>query len=114
MDHLIILNKNDLRELLREMIPATTAPVQKTEGKDYLSFEEGLVYLNDRGIRMSKSTLYKKTADKEIPFRRFGIRKIVFEPELLDKWINDQLSGMESIVCKTVVESARRKERRSL
>ena len=114
MTDLILVNKYDLTEMfketIREMFPEQSAPT--CDQKDYLSFEEGLAYLNDKGISISKSTLYKRTSLNEIPFRRFGSRKVVFKKDNLDTWINEQLSKDESnMMLKDVARSARRKER---
>lgn len=112
MQSLILVNKNDLRELLKEMIPITNVADPVDEQKDYFSLDEGLSYINERGLTISKSTLYKKTADREIPFQRWGGKKIVFLRDELDQWISKQLSGKEdkvSEITKSVADSARRK-----
>jgi excisionase family DNA binding protein len=112
MESLIIVRKEDLRELLKEMIPVTNVADPIDEQKDYFSLDEGLSYINERGLTISKSTLYKKTADREIPFQRWGGKKIVFLRDELDQWINKQLSGKEdkvSEITKSVADSARRK-----
>jgi len=114
MESLIIVRKEDLRELLKEMIPVTNVADPIDEQKDYFSLDEGLSYINERGLTISKSTLYKKTADREIPFQRWGGKKIVFLRDELDQWISKQLSGKEdkvSEITKSVADSARRKER---
>ncbi|WP_436418141.1 helix-turn-helix domain-containing protein [Petrimonas sulfuriphila] len=114
MESLIIVRKEDLRELLKEMIPITNVADPIDEQKDYFSLDEGLSYINERGLTISKSTLYKKTADREIPFQRWGGKKIVFLRDELDQWISKQLSGKEdkvSEITKSVADSARRKER---
>ena len=112
MQSLILVNKNDLRELLKEMIPITNVADPIDEQKDYFSLDEGLSYINERGLTISKSTLYKKTAGREIPFQRWGGKKIVFLRDELDQWISKQLSGKEdkvSEIAKSVADSARRK-----
>lgn len=112
MESLIIVRKEDLRELLKEMIPVTNVADPIDEQKDYFSLDEGLSYINERGLTISKSTLYKKTADREIPFQRWGGKKIVFLRDELDQWISKQLSGKEdkvSEITKSVADSARRK-----
>ena len=112
MESLIIVRKEDLRELLKEMIPITNVADPIDEQKDYFSLDEGLSYINERGLTISKSTLYKKTADREIPFQRWGGKKIVFLRDELDQWISKQLSGKEdkvSEITKSVADSARRK-----
>jgi excisionase family DNA binding protein len=114
MERLLLINKDDLREILAEMIPAVNVIEPTDEQKDYFSLNEALNYINERGLSISKSTLYKKTADKEIPFQRWGGRKIVFLREELDQWIDEQLSSNENRVNKIgihVAKSARQKER---
>lgn len=111
MTDLILVNRNDLtdifRETIREML--TDQPEPKDETKDFLSFEDGLDYINEKGISISKSTLYKRTSMNEIPFRRFGARKIMFEPDVLNEWIKGQLSKNDNSILKAVATSARRK-----
>lgn len=102
MKNLIILDKNDLRDLLKEMLPAVKYTKPKEPGKPYLTINEGLLYLNDRGIKMAKSTLYKYTGENNIPFKRFGDRKIVFVREELDEWIDEKLSGNDNTLNKAV------------
>ncbi len=113
MEHLVILNKNDLRELLQEMIPGAYQSRAETndETSGYLPFNDGVEYVNKKGIPISKNQMYRKTAAKEIPFRRFGKRKIVFIPEELDQWIDGELSRTNNAgkIAKSVAESARRK-----
>jgi len=112
MESLILVSKDDLREILKEMIPAVNVIEPTDEQKDYFSLNEALNYLNERGLSISKSTLYKKTADKEIPFQRWGGRKIVFLREELDQWIDEQLSSNENKEITNVVAGAARKKGR--
>lgn len=116
MENLVLLNKNDLRELLIELIP-TSAVVEPTKNEnDYLPFDEALDYLNARGLEISKATLYKLTSTKQIPFQRWGGRKIVFVRGELDKWIETRLSCDEekrtNRITNNVARSARKKEKR--
>ena len=50
--------------------------------KPYLSIEEAASYLD-----ISKSCLYKKTSNREIPFFNPGGKKIYFKREDLNQWI---------------------------
>lgn len=109
MDNIIVLKKSDLEELLSGMIPEKQVETKEVQ-KEYLSFDEGLKYINDKGFKISKSHLYKKTMNKEIGFKRFGGRKIVFEPYALDEWIESQLTDKTDNVSESVVRSAKRKE----
>lgn len=115
MENLVLLNKNDLRELLIELIP-TSAVVEPTKNEnDFLPFNEGLDYINEKGLEISKATLYKLTSTKQIPFQRWGGRKIVFVRGELDKWIETRLSCDENKrpdrITNNVARSARKKER---
>jgi excisionase family DNA binding protein len=47
----------------------------------YLSLREAAEYVN-----LSKSFLYRRTMNKEIPFRKVG-KKILFEPVELKAWV---------------------------
>lgn len=109
MDNIIVLKKSDLEELLSGMIPEKQVETKEVQ-KEYLSFDEGLQYINDKGFKISKSHLYKKTMNKEIGFKRFGGRKIIFEPDVLDGWIESQLTDKTDNVSESVVRSAKRKE----
>ena len=59
--------------------------------KEKLTVPEAVVYLNEIGIPITKSTLYRYTMDSTIPFKRFGERKIIFRTTELDSWAQDQL-----------------------
>lgn len=113
MESLIIVNKNDLRELILELIPMREEPV--SEEKDYFLFGEGLEYINSKGLKISESTLYKKTANKEIPFQRWGGKQVVFLRQELDQWISERLIGNDATggdeITNTVAEKARKKGR---
>lgn len=108
--NLILVSKDDLREIIKEMIPAQDEkPVKEDTG--FFSLNEAISYINNRGLKISKSSIYKKTAEKEVPFQRWGGKKIVFVRQELDEWIENQLSKRENGVIKTVADAARRKER---
>lgn len=53
----------------------------KSFNSGYLKLKEAAEYL-----RVSKSTLYKRTMRRSIPFYRFG-GKILFKPDDLDEFI---------------------------
>jgi len=74
-----------------------------------LNMDEAVAYLNESGVPISKSTVYKNTMDKTIPFSRFGDRRIVFNVEDLDRWVEDRLAKRQNTVTESVRQSARRK-----
>lgn len=110
-----MLNKDDLREILSEMFPssvaAEVADADETGDKDFLSFADGCKYINSKGLRISKSTLYKKTQANSIPFRRWGGKSVVFVRGELDDWINHQFHEADNTneIIKTVAAAARKK-----
>lgn len=80
--------------------------------KKVLPFNDALNYLNELGYPIGKSTLYKLTADRAIPFKRFGQRKIVFNSEELEVWAESKLTDVNQGVIditNRVATAARRK-----
>lgn len=69
------------------LIPATPA----REEKQRLSMAEAVEYCRDMGLPISKSTLYKHTMAGTIPFMRAGERKIVFNVNELEEWIETRM-----------------------
>lgn len=51
----------------------------------YLSIDKALDFIKDQGFTLSKSTLYKYTAKRLVPFSTFNGR-IVFESKELITW----------------------------
>ncbi|MBZ4037303.1 helix-turn-helix domain-containing protein [Flavobacterium sp. 17A] len=55
-----------------------------------LSLDQAVLFLQEKGIKISKSSIYKLTSNNSISFRRFGNR-LVFSEDELEKWISLQL-----------------------
>lgn len=55
----------------------------------FLSIDKALEFLRDQGLTVSKSTLYKKTSSRTIPYTTFNGR-IVFESKELITWCLSQ------------------------
>ena len=101
--------KNDLREILKEFF---ANQVEKEETVPaILGLDDAVDYLAKKGVKLSKSSLYKKTSLGTIPFKRFGKRKVKFIRTELDEWIDGQLSDSDkkNEVIKAVAASARKK-----
>jgi excisionase family DNA binding protein len=115
MEQLLLIDKNDLREILKELIPTATVVEPMEKEKDFLPLDEALAYINGRGLKISKETIYKLTSLKQIPFQRWGGRKIVFERDKLDEWLEARLSCDEekrtNRITNHVAKAARKKER---
>ena len=109
---LVLIRKAELTELIDAAITKALArdkPVQENN-KKVLALDEAVEYLNTNGLSIAKSTIYKLTSTNQIPFKRFGGRKIVFRVDDLNAWIGEQLtSTRDNSVCKNVARSARRK-----
>lgn len=58
--------------------------------KHTLDFQETLEFFEKKGLRMSKSKLYKLCSSKKIPHKHFGSQPIFDETEL-EKWITKNL-----------------------
>jgi excisionase family DNA binding protein len=72
--------------------------------KEILTLEEASIYLGQ-----SKSSIYKRTSAREIPFYTPGGKKLYFKKSELDTWIfssrvqsiSDQLEQVENYLCRT-------------
>lgn len=111
MENLLLVNKDDLFDFFKQVIEQIRDDEPKEDEKDYLSFNEGLEFINEKGLSISESTLYKLTSEKKIPFQRWGGRKIVFVRNELDKWASERLQGKRNEITNNVAAAARKKER---
>jgi excisionase family DNA binding protein len=74
------LNKEQLLELLKEVLIESIK--LDYPNKEILTFKEATAYLS-----LSKSTLYKMTSKREIPFYNPGGKVIYFKRSELDNWV---------------------------
>lgn len=58
-----------------------------------MSLEQALKFLNEQGYPISKSRLYKLTADRKIPHRKFANRLVFSSRELL-LWCDQNVKGI--------------------
>jgi len=107
MENLIVMQREDLDRLLKKAV--REALEMREPVKERMSIDDAVAYLNENGLTISKSTLYKNTMKKTIPFSRFGDRRIVFSAKELDAWVDAQLTGKQSMVTESVRWSARKK-----
>lgn len=110
MENLVVLKRGDLEALLKRVVENVDVEIPEPVKKTSMNIDEAVNYINESGYPISKSTIYKHTMGGTIPFQKFGVRRIVFRPEDLDRWINDRLSEKNNDVVKKVAASARRKE----
>lgn len=104
---LVVLQRSELDRIMKEAVEK--ALKLRAPEKKRLNLDEAVAYLNESGVPISKSTVYKNTMDKTIPFSRFGDRRIVFNVEDLDRWVEDRLAKRQNTVTESVRQSARRK-----
>lgn len=114
MDNLILIDKNDLREIIAELIPSKeqTCVDDNNDEKSFMTLDETVEYLAAKGLKSSKSTIYKKTSSGEIPCHHWGGRRVVFLKNEIDDWITKQFQGnkADNSILKAVAASARKKE----
>ena len=89
MENLIVMQREDLDRLLKKAV--REALEMREPVKERMSIDDAVAYLNENGLKISKSTLYKHTMTKTIPFSRFGDRRIVFSAKELDEWVGQRL-----------------------
>ena len=116
MENLVVLKRGDLEDLLKQVAANTKAEAAAEPARKLkMNIDEALIYLNEQGFPMSKSTMYKHTMAGTIPFSRFGERKILFDVNELDQWISKRLIGNDATgggeITNTVAENARKKGR---
>lgn len=104
---LVVLQRSELDRIMKEAVEK--ALKLRAPEKKMLNMDEAVAYLNESGVPISKSTVYKNTMDKTIPFSRFGDRRIVFNVEDLDRWVEDRLAKRQNTVTESVRQSARRR-----
>lgn len=86
---LIILKKSELEDVIRQTVKSLMR--EKEVQKRNLNVTEAVEFLNEMGIPITKSTLYRHTMNGTIPFYRFGERKLMFKADELEEWANSKL-----------------------
>jgi hypothetical protein len=89
MEPIFLVNKQDLIDAFREVLKEVLS--ERQEGENVLNIAEAVEYLNNKGYKVTKSTLYSHTSKKQIKFDRFGDRKIVFKVDYLDEFIRSKI-----------------------
>lgn len=107
INDLVVLQRSELDRIMKEAVEK--ALKLRAPEKKRLNLDEAVAYLNESGVPISKSTVYKNTMDQTIPFSRFGARRIVFNVEDLDRWVEDRLAKRQNTVTESVRQSARRR-----
>ena len=125
LDNLIVMKIDfnsipDAIQLLIEKVDILTAQLtalSQAEKTDTGNLDmDGLIsFLKSKGIKLSKSKIYKLCMNRHIPFRKFG-NKLVFRCQDIEQWVDvncKEIQMIDSDSIRAVVMDARRKERRS-
>ncbi len=72
---------NELKGLIKKSNPE---PVSETAAKDKLNCKQAIAFLSEHGYPVSKSSLYKLTSGKKIPYSKFGKHNLFDVQELLE------------------------------
>ncbi len=75
----------ELLELKKEFKPKEITQ----QYSSFLSVDKAIEFIRDQGLTISKSTLYKYTSKRLIPFTTFNAH-IVFEAKVLKTWCLSQ------------------------
>lgn len=107
-----IAEKEELQELVRESIhweiETFLKSVNQEKTPERLSLVDAARYM---GIK--RSTMYKLTSSRKIPFYKFG-KGIIFEKKELDDWMTSQshhYRTMEDLATEHLAKMAQRKRR---
>lgn len=90
MEALTLLSKNDIQEIVNAAVAdamkqIAPKPIRKTN----LDKNEAVDYLSQIGYKCTLSTLYKASANNEVPVVKFG-RKLLFNADDLTKWVENK------------------------
>jgi len=113
MNEIILTTPEQLDEIVQKAIKKILPDDREEKPQkvpDTCSVEQALSFLSENGYTLSKSKLYKMTANKIVPFRYFG-RRIIFSRNELLKWIEKQTipSSSSDDTLLAIAKSARRK-----
>ncbi|EKT3966989.1 helix-turn-helix domain-containing protein [Flavobacterium psychrophilum] len=70
-----------------------------------ISINQAVLFLKEKGLIISISSIYKLTSSKSIPFKRFGNR-LIFDVTELESWVQSKLLKNENDELKSIVKSA--------
>jgi len=113
MKEIILTTPEQLDEIVRNAIKEVLPGKQEDKPQkipDTCSVEQALSFLLENGYKLSKSKLYKMTANKLLPFRYFG-RRIIFSRDELLRWVKQQTtpSSNTSDTLLAIAQGARKK-----
>ena len=107
--------KNVFRESLAELVDVIKVPAKRTANpiKTTMSIDEALQFFIFNNYPITKSTLYQKVSQKEIPYHKINNRRLVFYRDELEEWIRRRTNNTTASIDNAVLllaESANRKK----
>lgn len=107
--------KNVFRESVADLLENIIVPAKQTSNpvKDKMSMAEALQFFKDNNYPISKSTLYQKASQKEIPYHKINNKRLVFYRSELEEWIRQRTTSVNDSIDNTVLllaESVNRKK----
>jgi hypothetical protein len=108
---IIITTREDIMNIVNDAVRMAITPLipQKKEEPERFNINGAVTYLQEKGIRISKSALYKVTPNGGIPVHRFGSR-LVFDCHELEEWANFKLKNANTNkIAHAVAKSIKRK-----
>jgi len=107
--------KNVFRESVADLLENIIVPAKRTANpiKTTMSIDEALQFFTDNNYPITKSTLYQKISQKEIPYHKINNRRLVFYRDELEEWIRRRTNNTTASIDNTVLllaESVNRKK----
>ena len=91
MTNIILTTPEELRAIVSETVSQSLAGfTQPRNEPDNLTPDVAVEVLERHGFLISKARLYKLTAKKEVPFRKYGNKLLLTWAENLAKRVNDK------------------------
>jgi hypothetical protein len=91
---IIITTREDIIDIVGDAVRTAITPLVQSpkDEPERFNIDKAVEYLKKMGLMISKSSLYKHTANGDIPVHRFGSR-LIFVRQELDEWANTKLKS---------------------
>ncbi len=107
--------KNVFRESVAELLENIIVPAKQTAKpiKATMSIDEALQFFTDNNYPITKSTLYIKVSQKDVPYHKINNKRLVFYRDELEEWIRQRTNTDTDSIDNAVLllaESVNRKK----
>ena len=87
--------KNVFRESLAELVDVIKVPAKQIAKpiKATMSIDEALQFFTDNNYPITKSTLYIKVSQKDVPYHKINNKRLVFYRDELEEWIRQRTNN---------------------